>query len=239
LTLPRIYNSFILVAPSITVAYIVGSLLGGALAINRGRILERSGIIVVMAAGTIPEFFIGIILITIFSSWLGLFPTGGMLSLEVAQRLGQNATFIQKLSTSDFWWHYTLPSVTIFIRYLMFPSLVMRSSMLDIDKQGFIKYNRITGLNKARQFKHKLKHSILPVITLFPASMTRSIGGLVLVEVVFNWPGVGNLLVESVLARDFPVIQFVFFLVAVWIIIGNYVVDLVYGVIDPRISIDN
>jgi peptide/nickel transport system permease protein len=75
----------------------------------------------------------------------------------------------------------------------------------------------------------------MPVITLYPVSMTRAIGGMVLVEVVFNWPGIGSLLIDSVLARDFPVVQFVFFLVAVWVILGNFAVDVIYGIIDPRV----
>jgi peptide/nickel transport system permease protein len=75
------------------------------------------------------------------------------------------------------------------------------------------------------------------VLTGFPASMTRALGGVVIVEVVFNWPGIGNLLVRSVLFQDFPVIQAVFILIAVWVILGNYLVDILYTVIDPRITL--
>ena len=236
-TLPRIFNSFILVAPAITVAYLIGSFTGGYFAINRGKAVEKYGIIGVTVLGTIPEFFIGIILITVFAGWLNVFPTGGMLSLEVFQGLGQNYSPLDVYTKSDFWWHYTLPFLTILIRYVMFPALVMRTGVLEVVDKDFMYLHRIKGLTERARFKHLVSHASLPVITLFPASMTRSIGGLVLVEVVFNWPGIGSLLVKSVLFRDYPVVQFVFFLVAIWVILGNFFVDLLYGIIDPRISV--
>jgi peptide/nickel transport system permease protein len=76
------------------------------------------------------------------------------------------------------------------------------------------------------------------VITIYPVSLARALGGVVLIETVFNWPGIGFTLVEAVLGRDYPVVQFVFFVVATFVILSNFVVDLVYGVIDPRIRID-
>jgi peptide/nickel transport system permease protein len=82
-----------------------------------------------------------------------------------------------------------------------------------------------------------LKHASLPLITLYPVSMTRAIGGLVLIEIVFNWPGIGFTLVQAVLSRDFPVVQFVFFLVAAFVIVANFGVDIIYGIIDPRVSV--
>ena len=113
----------------------------------------------------------------------------------------------------------------------------MRTSVVEVSGQDFAYYHRVKGLAKSTQLHHIMKHASLPVITLFPVSMTRAIGGLVLVELVFNWPGVGSFLVDAVLFRDFPVVQFVFFLVAIWVILGNYVVDIVYGIIDPRVAV--
>ena len=90
-----------------------------------------------------------------------------------------------------------------------------------------------------KQLRHIGKHSILPVITVYPISMTRAISGLVLIELVFNWPGIGLALVDAVLARDFPVVQFVFFLTAAFVILANFVIDVLYGVIDPRIDVES
>jgi len=235
LTKGRIWNSFILVGPAITTAYILGSIYGALLGSNRDSKFEKYGIIPVTITGTVPSFFLAILMVIVFASWLNWFPTSGMLSTGVSTQVGNN--FIAMASTGDFWLHYILPFSTIVLRYLYLPSLVMRTSVVEVSGQDFAYYHRVKGLAKSTQLHHVMKHASLPVITLFPVSMTRAIGGLVLVELVFNWPGVGSFLVDAVLFRDFPVVQFVFFLVAIWVILGNYLVDIVYGIIDPRVSV--
>jgi peptide/nickel transport system permease protein len=234
----RIVNSFILVGPAITFAYIVSSVYGLMMGNNRGSFLDKYGVFPVTILGTIPEFFIGILLIIVFSGVLGILPSSGMLSLEAQTQLGQNSPFWAAYTTQSFWIHYILPFMTIVLRYMYLPSLIMRTSVVEVSGQDFMYYHRLKGLTNTTQLRHLMKHASLPVITVFPASMTRSIGGMVLVEVVFNWPGIGKLLIDSVLFRDTPVVQFVFFLVAVWVILGNYVVDLLYSVIDPRITVE-
>jgi peptide/nickel transport system permease protein len=242
LTKWRLLNSFILVGPAITIAYIVGSLFGGILGNRRGSRLEKWGISGAVLIGAIPSFFTGIVLIIIFSSVLGWFPTGGAISSETLRSLSQSVsgdvTPLDYYQTADFWWHYVLPFATIFIKYLYFPTLIMRTNVVEMSDQGFMFYHRLSGISPLSELRKLIKHSSLPVITLYPVSMTRAIGGMVLVEVVFNWPGIGSLLIDSVLARDFPVIQFIFFLVAVWVILGNFAVDIIYGVIDPRVRVE-
>lgn len=238
LTKPRILNSFILVGPAITTAYILGSVYGALIGTNRDSKLETYGIIPVTVFGTVPSFFLAILLVIVFAGWLNLFPSSGMISSSVRAQLGQDASQLQIYTTASFWHHYILPFATIVLRYLYLPSLVMRTSVVEVSGQDFAYYHRMKGLAKSTRLRHLMKHASLPVITLFPVSMTRSIGGMVLVELVFNWPGVGNFLVRSVLFRDYPVVQFVFFLVAVWVILGNYLVDIVYGIIDPRVSVE-
>jgi peptide/nickel transport system permease protein len=114
----------------------------------------------------------------------------------------------------------------------------MRTSVVEVMGQDFIYYHKVTGLPYISKLKHIGKHAILPVITLYPVSMTRAISGLVLIELVFNWPGIGFALVQGVLQRDFPVVQFVFFITAAMVVIANFGVDLLYGIIDPRISVE-
>ncbi len=237
LTAGRIITSFILIGPAITTAYILGSVYGALMGSNRGSKLEKYGLIPVTVFGTVPSFFLGILMIIVFASWLNWFPSSGMLSPSTRSALGQDPTRFAMYTTKDFWMHYILPFSTIVLRYLYLPSLVMRTSVVEVSGQDFAYYHRIKGLTKSTRLRHIMKHSSLPVITLFPVSMTRAVGGMVLVELVFNWPGIGKFLVDAVLFRDFPVVQFVFFLVAVWVILGNYLVDLLYGVIDPRVAI--
>lgn len=237
LTIERILNSLILVGPAIIAGYLLGSVIGAFMGTRRGSRSEKWGIFTVTFFGAIPEFFLAILLIVVFSGWLDLLPSGGMISLQTAVALGENASLVDKWTTTSFLIHYILPFSTIMIRYLYFPSLIMRTSVIETSQQDFFYYHRITGISPLRILRHKMKHASLPVITMFPISMTRAIGGMVIVETVFNWPGIGSLLVNSVFARDIPVVQFVFFLVAVWIIIGNAIVDLAYSFIDPRITL--
>jgi peptide/nickel transport system permease protein len=228
----RILNSFVLIAPAITFSYLLGSLIGAVMGTNRGSFFEKYGLIPIIFAGSFPSFFVAILLIIVFAGWLSIFPTSGMVGI------GQSF---------DVWWeayvskafamHYVLPFTAVVFRYLFLPVLTMRTSVVETMGQDFSFYHRMTGLPKLLRLRHTMKHSSLPVITLYPVSMTRAIGGLVLIETVFNWPGIGFTLVQAVIFRDIPVVQFVFFLVAAFVILANFGVDILYGIIDPRVSL--
>jgi peptide/nickel transport system permease protein len=233
---PRILNSFILVAPAIVTGYLAGSLIGAVMGIKKDELFDQTSSIGLIVIGTLPEFVLGIGLLAIFSQGLGIFPSTGMISSSF-RAANPNAGLAAMIMSKDFWMHYTLPFLTIALRYTFSPSLIMRTSIIEVAGQGFTYYNRMKGLRKSNRFKHLMRHASLPVITGFPASMTRALGGVVIVELVFNWPGIGNLLIRSVLAQDYPVIQAVFILIAVWVILGNYLVDILYTIIDPRISL--
>ena len=233
---PRILNSFILVAPAITATYVIGGLLGAVIGRYRGGLFEKSSIIGVSVFHSIPDFFLGILLIAAFSETAGLFPTSGMLSPQTSIML-QDQPYWARFLHVEFWMHYVLPFATITLYFMQYPALIMRNSVVEVSGQEFLHYHRLKGLPRLALLRKLIRHASLPVITLYPISLATSISGLVLIEVVFNWPGIGRLLVDSVLARDFPVIQFVFLVAAVWVILGNFLVDLLYGVIDPRVSV--
>lgn len=233
---PRIINSAILVFPAITATYVIGSVLGAVIGRYRGGLFEKSSIITVSAFHSIPDFFLGILLIVAFSQTLDIFPTSGMLSTQTSIMM-QDAPFWQKFTLKEFWMHYALPFATITLYFMQYPALIMRNSVVEVSDQEFLHYHRLKGLPRLTLLRKIMRHASLPVVTLYPISLATSISGLVLIEIVFNWPGIGRLLVDSVLARDFPVIQFVFLVAAVWVILGNFAVDLLYGVIDPRVSV--
>lgn len=230
----RIFNTFILVAPAMTFTYIFGAVIGTVVGSSRGSKLERFGTIPVIGAGSSPAFFTAIILIVIFSIWLNIFPTSGMLS----PGSNEGVQWWMPYLSWDFAIHYTLPFAAIVARYLFIPALIMRNSVVEVMGKDFTEYYRLTGLPKMTRLRHIAKHASIPVITIYPVSLARALGGLVLIETVFNWPGIGFTLVEAVLARDYPTVQFVFFVVAAFVIISNFIVDLVYGVIDPRIRLE-
>lgn len=231
----RMFNTFILVAPAITFTYILGAVIGTVAGSKRGSRLERFGVVPVIAAGSFPAFFTAIVLIVVFAGWLGLFPTSGMLSPGATDAGPWWTPYL----SMDFAKHYVLPFIAVVLRYLFIPSLIMRTSVVEVMGEDHTEYHRLTGLPVIKRLRHVAKHASLPVITIYPVSLARALGGVVLIETVFNWPGIGFTLVEAVLARDYPVVQFVFFVVAVFVIISNFVVDLVYGVIDPRIRVQD
>lgn len=231
----RIFNTFILAAPALTLAYLLGAVFGTIMGYYNNSRIERYGLVPIISVGSFPEFFLAIVLLIAFSSWIGLFPTSGMVSSETMSAASE---WYQIYLTSDFVWHYTLPFAAIVMRYLFIPSLIMRTSVVETMGQDFSFYHRMTGMSKAQRMANVAKHASLPVITVYPATMTRALGGLVLIETVFNWPGIGYALINSVLARDYPVVQFVFIVIAAFVIFANFAVDVLYARIDPRVGVD-
>jgi peptide/nickel transport system permease protein len=228
-------NTFILVLPGVTFAYIIGTAFGAVMGSNRGSDLEQYGTIPLVIVGMIPEFFTAILLVVFFAQILGWFPSFGIADIAT---LNSKVWWKQYL-TMSFAHHYILPFTAVVLRYLYLPTLLMRTSVIEVSGQDFISYHRLTGLPRAKQLRHVVRHAILPVITAYPVSTVKAISGLVLIEIVFNWPGIGAKLVAAVFARDFPVVQFIFFSAAAFVIIMNYAVDLLYGYIDPRVSIED
>jgi peptide/nickel transport system permease protein len=234
----KIFHSAILIVPAVLFSYSLGSALGTIMGMNRGSLLERYGIVPLIFLGSFPAFFTAIMLIIIFANGLNWFPTSGYISPGVSIEYADSAWW-RIYFTESFAMHYVLPFTAVVFRYLYLPALIMRTSVVDILSEDFVDYFNITKLSKTKQRLNIGKHASLPVITLLPISLSRAIGGLVLIEVVFNWPGIGFELVNAVLRRDYAVVQFVFLLIAAFIIIGNFIVDIAYGVIDPRISISH
>lgn len=234
---PRIFNSLILIAPSITLGYLIGSVFGVMAGTNREGFMEKYGILGLFFIGAFPSFFIAIVLLIVFSGRLDLFPTAGLVS-PATRRAHSGAAWYSVYFTWDFLYHYILPFSTIVLRYTFLPSLIMRTSVVEVIGQDFVRYQQVLGLPRRHRMFTVAKHASLPVITLYPISLARAIGGLVLIEVVFNWPGIGFTLVQAVFSNDFPVIQFVFLLIATFIILSNFVVDIVYGLIDPRVQVE-
>ena len=234
----KLLNTMLLTAPGITIGYILGGIIGSYIGDKRGSRIERGTITVLTFVGAFPGFFTGIVMIIVFGVWLDIFPTGGMMSVETTSQF-KDAAWWRPYLTQDFAWHYILPLATIVIRLTFGPTLIMRTSIVEVMGQDFAYYQKVSGLPYVRRLRHLARHAVLPLITLYPVSMVRAVSGLVLIELVFNWPGIGWALVQAVAFRDFPVVQFIFFLAAALVIVSNFGVDILYGVIDPRISVED
>ena len=179
-----------------------------------------------------PEFWLGMVLLAVFSFQLGWFPSGGANS-PGAMYTSEWA----RLTSRDFLWHLVLPAATLALYLQGLPLLLMRSNMLDVMSEDFITMARMKGLSQwTIVIRHAARNALLPVATAFALGFGASIGGNVVVETVFSWPGLGKLLVGAVASSDYPVAQGAFFLITVVLVTMNFIADLLYTVLDPRVS---
>ncbi|WP_342362765.1 ABC transporter permease [Terrarubrum flagellatum] len=225
-------NTIVLTLTSIIIAYIFGVLVGAWLAWNRGSRAEAFVVPTVLALRAAPEFWLGMVLLATLGFGLGWFPSGG------ANEAGAAYTSEwSRLFSLDFLHHLTLPALTLALYLQGLPLLLMRSNMLDVMHEDFVMMARMKGLPEwVIVLKHAARNALLPVVTAFAIGIGQSIGANVVVESVFSWPGLGKLLVASVAASDYPVAQGAFLLIAIVLVGMNFVADLLYALLDPRIS---
>lgn len=230
--LPLLPNTLILTFTSLIVAYAFGILAGAYLAWKRGNWVEQAAIPAVLTTRAMPEFWLGMVLLAVFSFWLGWFPAGG------TRTAGESYDGYFALYTSrDFLAHLALPVLTLAIYSQGLPLLLMRSNMLDVMKEDFVTMARIKGLSSwTVVVRHAARNALLPIMTSFAIAVGYQLQGNVVVETVFSWPGLGRELVRAVSASDYPLAQGAFLLIAVVVILMNMIADLLYALLDPRIG---
>ena len=227
-------NTLILTISGLVLAYVFGVMVGAWLATKRGTVAEGIVIPVALATRAAPEFWIGMILLTLFAFSLGWFPSGGANSAGAAYTSEWDRVF-----SIDFLKHLFLPTLTLVIYLQGLPLLLMRSTMLEVLHDEFIVMSRIKGLSSWRiTLHHAARNALLPIVTAFAIGLGTSVGGsvMVVIETVFSWPGLGRLLVQAVSQSDYPLAQGAFFLITVLLITLNFLVDMLYGWLDPRVS---
>jgi peptide/nickel transport system permease protein len=225
-------NTFAVIFTGLLLAYVFGVVAGAFLAWKRGTWIEGVTIPVVLGTRAAPEFWVGMVLLAVFSFHLGLFPAGGANS--AGSFFGSE---FQRMTSLDFLHHLALPAITLALYLQGLPLLLMRSTMLEVMHEDFVTMARMKGLSEGRiVLAHAARNALLPVLTAFTLSLGQLIGGNVVVEIVFSWPGLGRLLVGAVQSSDYPLAQGAFFLVAFALITMNFCADVLYAVLDPRIS---
>jgi peptide/nickel transport system permease protein len=201
-----------LAAMAITVA--VGVTLGIVAAVRRGTGYDYASTVLAVLGQSLPNFWLGIMLILLFGVALRWLPTSGFES----------------------WRHLILPSVTLAAFPMALVARLTRSSMLEILGRDFIRTGRAKGLaERAVILRHALRNAAVPLLTVLGLQIGTLLGGAVITESVFAWPGMGKLVVDAIFFRDFPVVQTVLILSATLFVVINLLVDLLYTVIDPRI----
>jgi peptide/nickel transport system permease protein len=226
-------NTVILTLVSLCIAYAFGIIAGAFLAFRRGALVEATAIPAALATRAAPEFWLGMLVLALFAFQLGWFPTGGAVS--PGGSLGSLGT---RLMSADFWWHLCLPALTLTLFLQGLPLLLMRATMLEVMNDEFIVMARMKGLSRwSIVMRHAARNALLPVVTAFALGLGASIGGNVVIETVFAWPGIGRVLVQAVQGADYPVAQGAFIMIAFVLVIMNTVADLAYAWLDPRVSV--
>jgi len=230
LILDRLGPTLILMSTTIFLSVGVGSLLG--LLAATGLNTWRDNLISVLAlvSYATPLFWVGLMLIVVFSIHLGWFPTSGMETIGAFYEGWDRVLNIAH--------HLVLPAVTLSLFYLALYARLMRASMLEQSGMDYVVTARAKGLTRrAITFRHILRNALLPVVTMAGVQVGSIIGGSVVVESVFAWPGLGLLAFEALFSRDLNLLLGIFFISACLVVLVNLLVDLIYGLLDPRIEV--
>ncbi len=226
-------NTMVLMLVAIAAAYGIGIPLGAWLSWRRGKAADTIGIILGLMFRSAPMFWTGMIAVLVFGVTLGWLPTSGMRTLPY-----EASGFLDKIFTMDFLNHLIMPALVIALFYLGTPLLIMRNTMLEVYGEDFIEMTRAKGLTEQRiLYRHAARNALLPVITQLAVTIGLAAGGQVVVEVVFSWPGLGREVLQAVRASDFPLAQATFLLLAVLVIVMNFLADMFYGILDPRVRL--
>jgi len=225
----RLPATLLLMGSSLAIAFFVGMLLGviAARRVNRWPDTLISTLGLVFYA--MPSFWFGLMGIFVFAVWLDWLPSGGFESIDVS--LHGLARVL------DIAWHLTLPTITLSMIFLAIYLRIMRASMLEVSTQDFIRTARAKGVGETRVVvRHMLRNALLPMVTLIGLQAGTMLGGSVVVETVFSLPGLGRLAYESVVQRDLNTLLGIVFVSALLVIAINFLVDLLYARLDPRIT---
>ncbi len=227
---------------ALMLALVVGVTLGALAALNRGKFIDQGVMGLATLGYSMPIFWWGLVLIMVFSVDLGLTPVSGRIAIEydIDARTG--------FMLIDSWLSVEAGAFTSALRHLLLPALVLgtvpmaviarmtRSSLLEVLREDFMRSARARGLSPLRVVVvHGLRNALIPVITVVGLQTGALLGGAVLTETIFSWPGIGKWLIDSIGRRDYPVVQAGILISALTFIAANLIVDVLYGVADPRI----
>jgi len=214
LYLSRLPSSLLLAAVAMTFSLVIGIPTGVVAAVRVNGWWDSAGKVFALLGLSLPSFWVGLLMILFFSVYLGWLPSSG----------------------SGTVWHVLMPAFALGWYFAAAHMRLTRSSMLEVLGSEYVKLARLKGLPEALVIaKHALKNALIPVLTLAGINLVLMINVAVVVETVFAWPGIGRLAIQSIYNRDYPIVQCTVFLSAVLFIVLNFAIDLLYGVLDPRI----
>lgn len=209
---------------AVGIAAFIGIPCGIVSAVWRGRVIDQVFTAVAMLGASIPSFWLGLVMIQIFAVSAGWFPVSGYGA--------PNAAWLERVHA------LVLPATVLGLLNSALIIRFTRASMLDVLSEDYVRTARSKGLpEKVVVFKHALRNALVPIVTVLGLTVALMIGGAVVTETVFGLPGVGNLVVNAVLRRDYPVIQGALLVIAALYVLINFAIDLLYAVVDPRVKV--
>ena len=211
-TLP---NTLLLGTIALLIAYAIAIPMGMMAAVRQNTLLDQAAMGFAMLGMAVPHFWLGLLLILVFAVNLHWLPGSGI----------------------GTWKHLVLPALTLGLEGTALTSRMTRSSMLEVLRQDYVRVARAKGLRESTViYRHALRNALIPIISLLGLRLGYLVGGAVVVEAIFAWPGIGRLLVDSILARDYPVVQGVLVMLGLSVIFANLLADVLYAFADPRIK---
>jgi peptide/nickel transport system permease protein len=221
----RVGPTLTLTVTALVLAYLIAIPIGVISATRQYSWIDYGSTIFGLVGISVPSFFLGLGMIYIFSLKLDLLPTGGMLTI------GGKGGFMDHLI------HLVMPAIVLGLNSVGSVMRYTRSSMLEVLRMDYMRTARAKGVaERLVVYKHGLRNAAIPIVTILSFQMTGLIGGAIITEQIFQWPGMGQLVIEAISQRDYPVIMGANLLVAVLVVLFNLLSDAVYAVIDPRIS---
>jgi len=211
----RIRPSLELAVASMVIAAAFGMVMGVLAALRQGTWFDTLAMVMAVTGVSAPTFWVGLIFILVFSVNLGWFPSSGRGTLA----------------------HLALPALTLGVHYAASIARITRASMLDVIQEDYVRTAHAKGLTWLTVVrKHSLRNALLPTVTLIGLQIGALLGGTVVVETVFAWPGIGRLAIDAIRHRDYPVVQAAIMFMALAFAVSNLVVDMLYSFLDPRIQ---
>ena len=224
----RVWPTVLLVGLGEIISIIVGLAVGAYTGWRRGGTADRVGNGLSLILYSMPYFVIGMPLIIIFAAGLHWFPTSGMTSPGGSKDL--------VASLFDVGRHLVLPLAAVSLGLIGAYSILMRASIIDTRAEDYVTTARAKGLADGRILRaHAFPNALLPMVTLIAINLGYVVAGAITAEIVFNWPGLGTLTVQALAARDYPLLQAIFLIIAVSVVLANLAADIIYGYLDPRV----
>jgi peptide/nickel transport system permease protein len=231
IVLEKLANTWAMVLPALVLAFTLGAVAGAVLGWRRGSRGEGAAVATLLAMRSAPSFFVAILALMVFAYQLRWLPSGGMVSID-----NEGEGFWAQVLTLDYLEHLILPALVLMSREITTPALLLRSTMLEVRNSDFVDILRAKGLPERRVIVHAARNAMLPLVTDVAVALALLFEGQVLLEIIFAWPGIGREMVNALAHLDYPIVQACFFLMALTILTLNLVADLLYGLIDPRVT---